>query len=891
MSKLNKLSTFHLLDSYYAFLFTPKPSADSDLEIRFLGYTGKSITGSRPQLRAEITWVWNTNSQGQTFLRERFIKILGKGTNPIPLKPEHGRELFKKAHYILLDSTLPSALKSGISTYLHDFQVNVPIKEFTNCPYCVLVDRITLMSDKQTYIGLNNQHICQLCALQEVQKELKGRGVSLTPAITQYLQTLLQQTKNVPKTIEVIHGNQAYGSGSIIKEVEKLLGEYHEPTPVNKLDLPDYVQKNLKARDIYSLLPAQVKALQEGLLNGENLLIVAETSAGKTLVGELAALKTILVQKKQVLYLSPLVALANTKYESFKKNFKGEGFSVGLRVGIPRLKLKNVNTVPDSTNLHDKDIIVGTYEGVDLLLRSGYRFSNIGLVIVDEIQTLQEEEDRGPDLDGLITRIKLQRNYIQILGLSATIGNPEELAKQLDLKLVWYKGRPIPLEVHVLISPSDIKKKDRMAEIILEEKKLTSSFGYTGQAIVFTNSRRKTKEIRDYLRNMRIKSANYHSGLPYGTRKQIEEEFDAGKIDCVVATYALGAGVDFPASVVIFESLQMGKELLIDRTNIFFQMMGRAGRLGKHDKGKVIILATPFPPNASVQMTEIELAMNLLKAQYQKVDPEYDLNRTATQLLATLSSFQKMSAQHYEQAFNVLLGRTGTFKDTVDYLLSKNLVQFDQSSDIYSVTKLGQAGAMSFLTVKEISFVLKNVNNNLNPIEIAILMDPFENVHLAPYLIGYLEKALKTRVPTRLFSSSALELLDQASVKVQKLDKAAVELLIAWNKYFFNCDCEDRPYCNHGLINVNKLFITLRMQKLSPEAIARVIEKEYGLYAFSGDILRWLESIIHKLEGIKKVTSAVKIDLSEKLAVLEEAIQDPDATTEEKLQELNLTLN
>lgn len=886
---MNKAATVHVLDSYYAFVFTPRPSADSELEIRFLGYTGKSITGTRPQLRGEITWVWNKNSQGEQFLRERFIKIIGKGTNPLPIKPEKGRELFKKAPYVLLDTKLPKQLRTGINNFFRDFQIKSVIKEFTNCPYCVLVDRITLMADKRSYIGLNNQKICQLCALQEVQKELKGRGVSLTPAITQYLQTLLQQSKNVEKTIQIIHGNQAYGSGSIVKEVEKLLGEYHEPTPINKLSLPDYIQKNLKMRDIASLLPAQVKALEEGLLNNKDLLIVAETSAGKTLIGEMAALKHVLIHKKQVLYLSPLVALANTKYESFKKNFKQEGFKIGLRVGVPRLKLRNVSSVPDSKNLQNKDIIVGTYEGFDLMLRSGYKFANIGLVIVDEIQTLQEEEDRGPDLDGLIARIKMQRNQIQILGLSATIGNPEQLAKMLNLQLVWYKGRPIPLEVHVLISPSDLKKKDRMAEIITEEKKLTSSFGYHGQTIVFTNSRRKTKEIRDYLRNMRIKTANYHSGLPYGVRKKIEEEFDDGKIDCVVATYALGAGVDFPASVVIFESLQMGKELLIDRTNIFFQMMGRAGRLGKHDKGKVIILATPFPPNASVQTTEIELAMNMLRASYQKVDPEYDLNRTATQLLATLASFQKMPVDQYEQAFNLLLGKIGTFKDTVDYLINKRLIEYNQDQHYYTITKLGAAGAMSFLTVKEISFVLKNVNE-LNPIEIAILMDPFENIHLAPYLIGFLEKTLKTRVPTRLFTSSALELLDQASVKVQKLDKAAVELLITWNKYFFNCECDDSPYCNHGLINVNKLLITLRTRKASPEAIARIIEKDYGLYAFPGDILRWLESIIHKLEGIKKVTSAVKIDMSEKLAIIENAIQDPDEVTAEKLEELNITI-
>lgn len=872
MSKL----TVKIHPAYYAIILQPDPNPDKPLTTPFKAYRGKTISGKRPQLEGSITWTWTTNPQGQQFLRERYFQVEGRGNVPTPLNPLKVRPILKSTTFVLFDHRMSDELQNGVRSYLTDFQIEARVKTFQNCPYCELLDRITLMSKKKkAYEGLNGQEICQTCAMTEVQRELKGREVHLTPAIVQYLQTLLQQSRSVPKVLQVLGGNQTYGTGSVVRDVEQLVGKLDQPRPLKELGklVPDYVRSNLKTRGISSLLPAQVMALEGGLMQGKDLLIVAETSAGKTLVGEMAALRTILKQKKQVLYLSPLVALANTKYESFRKNFRQEGFKVGLRVGVPRLKLKGRKTRKDTRELSDKDIIVGTYEGFDLLLRAGQRFGRVGLVIIDEIQTLQEEDDRGPDLDGLISRVRMQRANIQVIGLSATIGNPEALAQMLDLKLVRYQGRPIPLEVHVLVSPSEIKKKDRIAEICLTEAKKKSSHGFYGQSIVFTNSRRKTKELRDYLRNARVRAANYHSGLPYGTRKKLEEDFDAGRVSTVVATYALGAGVDFPASTVIFESLQMGKDVLLDRANIFFQMMGRAGRLGKHDKGKVILLATPFPPNASVQMSELEIAMNLLKAKHELVDPEYDLNRTATQLLATLAGFQTLPTQKWQEGFDLLIGRVGTFEETALFLEKKGLTQ-RTGPDEWQVTSLGRAGALSFLTVDEVDFVQKRLPRT-EPLDIAVLMEPFEGIHLAPYLMGFLEKALKTRVSSRLFSSNVLELLDSASVRVGKLDKQALNILVRWTQLFFNCEHKDKPYCDCGLVNVNKLLVQLRLEGYTPEAISNEIQRSYGLYAFPGDLMRWLESLLHRLEGIGKVAQAVRADAAEQVQQVTRQIQNP----------------
>jgi helicase len=634
------------------------------------------------------------------------------------MNPDKINQFFLSSTHILLNNEISLELKNGIKKYLRDFQLSSNIKSFTNCPMCEINNNITIMETQKSFESLKKQSVCKSCALKEITQELHIKGINVTPTVKAFINRFLSQTNKLHEILKLLDGDHQYGKNSKVME---LSGENLPEKPLEIFTkLPLYIRENIKRRNIHSLLPAQYLSLEAGVLSNNDLLVVAETSAGKTLIGEIAALKTVLKEKKRVLYLVPLVALANTKYESFSKAFAEEKLKIGLRVGSERLLVLKKRKIPSETRkLDEKDIIIATYEGIDQILRTGQRLSNVGLVIIDEIQTLGEEEDRGPILDGLISRLRLQKLPIQLIGLSATVGNPEFLAKELNMKLVKYKGRPIPLEIHVLLVPTEEMKKEKIADIIDREIQIRSSLGFKGQTMVFTNSRRKTKEIRDYLLSQRIHAANYHSGLAYSVRKSVEEEFDAGNLDAVVATYALGAGVDFPASTVVFESLQMGKELLTDRTNIYFQMQGRAGRLGKHDKGKVVLLATPFPPNSVTQVNEIDMAMVLIKSPHQDVLPEYEKNTTATQLLATMSYLKEASSAILEKNFNSLIGSTGSFNDILIYLIRLKLLARKENQVV--ITNLGKAGAISFLTIEEINLVL-NLKDQRDYIDIAILL-------------------------------------------------------------------------------------------------------------------------------------------------------------------------
>ena len=271
------------------------------------------------------------------------------------------------------------------------------------------------------------------------------------------------------------------------------------------------------------LLPVQALAINAGLLDGENLLVVSATASGKTLIGELAGIIHALEGGK-FLFLTPLVALANQKYRDFKKKYQKLGLNVSIRVGMSRIKAKEELTLPDE-KIDAADIVVGTYEGLDFLLRAerSSQLGNLKTVVVDEIHMLGDDE-RGPRLRGLIHRLKSIFPGLQVIGLSATVKNPQEIATEFGMKLVEYPLRPVPLERHLIFTRTEEEKNHLLAQLSRNEYQNRSKKGYHGQSIIFTNSRRKTHTVADYLNRRVLKQQ--HTMLGCLTQKnRIERDF------------------------------------------------------------------------------------------------------------------------------------------------------------------------------------------------------------------------------------------------------------------------------------------------------------------------------------------------------------------------------
>ena len=195
------------------------------------------------------------------------------------------------------------------------------------------------------------------------------------------------------------------------------------------------------AKEIKDLRPAQKKAVKAGLLEGKNLLICTPTASGKTLIAELASMKAVLEKRGKAVYIVPLKALATEKFREFKRRYEG----------VAKIALSIGDLDASDPYLAEYDIIITTSEKLDSLLRHHSPWIlNVATVIIDEIHLLNDPS-RGPTLEILITLLKKLLPKVQIIGLSATIGNPEELAEWLGATLVEDDWRPVKLRKGVYL--------------------------------------------------------------------------------------------------------------------------------------------------------------------------------------------------------------------------------------------------------------------------------------------------------------------------------------------------------------------------------------------------------------------------------------------------------
>jgi helicase len=209
-----------------------------------------------------------------------------------------------------------------------------------------------------------------------------------------------------------------------------------------KSDLPEELFKFIEKRGIKSFLPAQEKAIKSGLLDvNSNLLICTPTASGKTLIAEIAALKGIYEGIGKAIYIAPLKALASEKYNEFKQRYPD--IKIALSIG---------DSDAADNFLEKYDFIITTSEKLDSEIRHMPSWlSEIKTVVIDEIHLLNDS-GRGPTLEVIITILKEKLKGIRIIGLSATIGNPTELAEWLGATLVQDTWRPVELKKGIYVN-------------------------------------------------------------------------------------------------------------------------------------------------------------------------------------------------------------------------------------------------------------------------------------------------------------------------------------------------------------------------------------------------------------------------------------------------------
>ncbi len=434
------------------------------------------------------------------------------------------------------------------------------------------------------------------------------------------------------------------------------------PTQVGRL----LGQVGLRPRGI------QINAVDKGLLNGRSLMVCSPTGSGKTMVGEMALLRSVL-DGKRGLYLVPLRALAVQVADTFRERYGSHGFSIGISTG-------DFHTTGEDLGSHD--IIITTYERTDSLLRHKTSWlSEVGTVVIDEIQTLSQQE-RGPRLEGTIIRLKHLIEDLQIVALSATIGAPDQLAEWLGCELIHSTERPVPL-VSKIFPTKD--RKQTIRDFVM------TTIQANGQAVVFMRTRREAEvgavdlsyhvskqlttseraELDSHLEsienwNVTVPSelrtllhdgvAFHHAGLNASTRRLVERLFRKGLVRAICATTTLAAGMDLPArTVVISTTRSPANYQKYLSANHVHQMLGRAGRPGMDKKGYGIILADSRAESEFIRKnyfisTKTDTEEEVLLPRYDSVISSLnDTGALAEQLLVFLDWSEKGSIIDLEQ--------------------------------------------------------------------------------------------------------------------------------------------------------------------------------------------------------------------------------------------------
>ena len=397
------------------------------------------------------------------------------------------------------------------------------------------------------------------------------------------------------------------------------------PVPIEETALDPRWQRLLREDGITHLYPPQAMAVAP-VLAGESLLLACPTASGKSLVAYLALLRAAR-EGRTGLYLVPLRALAHEKAEELEK-FAELGLKVGISIGdfdLPAERLEKL------------DVLVATSEKADGLLRRGSPWlDRLGVVVADEVHLLRDPE-RGPTLEVSLTRLRRSYPDLQIVALSATVRNSEEVAEWMGGRHISSSFRPVPLKLGVYfdgrITFTDLSTRDieppgeavpRLVRTVVEEG---------GQALIFVNSRRASEQLAETLiptvrrllspeerarahaaaEEVQSSSDEETEGirrlsglLPHGVafhnasltnpeRRVVERAFRDRALKVLVATPTLAAGINLPARRVIVRDTtryddRLGVQARIPALEVQ-QMLGRAGRPRFDPVGEALLLA------------------------------------------------------------------------------------------------------------------------------------------------------------------------------------------------------------------------------------------------------------------------------------------------------------
>lgn len=401
------------------------------------------------------------------------------------------------------------------------------------------------------------------------------------------------------------------------------------------------------------LRPTQVDAVAP-ILDGQDTLVLAPTAGGKTEAAVFPLLSRMAADDWQgvsVLYVCPLRALLNNLTPRIDGYCQWLGRSAAVwhgDVGQPQRQ---------RILFQRPDILLTTPESLEAMLVSTkvdprVLFSGLQAIVVDEIHAFAGD-DRGWHLLAVLERLsRIAGRDLQRIGLSATVGNPDEL-------LSWLQGgfhtRP-----HAVVSPSASPPVAPDVTVdfvgsVANAATVISSLHRGEKRLVFVESRRQAEELGSALRDADVETYLSHSSLSASERRRSEAAFAEARDTVIVATSTLELGIDVGD---LDRVIQIGSTRTVAS---FLQRLGRTGRRAGTIRNCLFLC---------IDDESVLLAAGMLKrwsdGWVEPIDPpEHPRHIAAQQLMALCLQEHRITASARSEWW----GDLPVFDDTADQIM------------------------------------------------------------------------------------------------------------------------------------------------------------------------------------------------------------------------------
>ncbi|CBY14815.1 unnamed protein product, partial [Oikopleura dioica] len=490
-----------------------------------------------------------------------------------------------------------------------------------------------------------------------------------------------------------------------------------DPEEVDKREfplLPVQMNQFMKIKGLKNLYKWQEDCLRmKKVIKSANLIFSLPTSAGKSLVAEVHLLRHLLEGKNGILVL-PFVSIVQEKVASLS----AIASETGQKFVVEEYAAGN-GRIPPIKRRQTPALFIATIEKASQIINCAINGEGpwISCCVVDELHMIGEGI-RGARLEATLAKImfatKQGKGSCQIIGMSATLPNLQDLVEFTRAELFTSDFRPIPLTQYLKLShfvyrveddgkqlmtkfdrqikPQDQKiDPDGLLPLVLEVIPKHS-------VLIFCSSRRNCQSVMkllasqlkmemvpddlankremlindlvqelesvggvdpDFLNSLRFGIAFHHAGLSGPERATIEDGFRDGTLCVLCCTSTLAAGVNLPARRVIIRALTQGRSLLPIST--YRQMAGRAGRAGYDTMGEAFIIAPPKDRKRCLElvggvMNPAESKLDILVYEVILSVLELKLALTKSELLDFFTKYTLVTLTHLQE-LSVIVAR------------------------------------------------------------------------------------------------------------------------------------------------------------------------------------------------------------------------------------------